>query len=347
MSIIEILKTCKNTRRNYKINHINQLDCVLQYDTPIGKPSAVGKVYKMCCNGNCDYILKVMQHGVLELGPGEIIDINEDTIQNEVTMQVEFNKYNLAPKLLDAYSCGNSSYIIMEKMNYDVFGLIEQIVDYNFSNNYKLLLVTAIIGKTVALLDRAHFYHLLHQDSHLENFMINTDQRAISALSILDETIQEQFDEDQIDHIASQMIEKIKSGGKNFDEMETSILYLYKFINNKEPKSERAIRTFIEEYINDYEETLKAICQDVSSISKYLKLDTMKFIDFGFSVKLQGDIENDDINYRTRIIKDWSKLLQLINIKNISEDPGNYVTLMDKLPEIKTINTLLQVLNLE
>jgi serine/threonine protein kinase len=327
-NIVEILQKCKDKRRNYSLGDVTHTECIMSFEdtTRIGSSSSFGKVYKVCCNNECKYILKVISLG----DNGETI-VTDESIQNEVTMQKKFHKKGLAPQLIDAYNCDNNAYIIMERMNIDVLSLIKRIMQLNIEHNYQVEFVFALLAKAISLLDKAHIYGLTHGDPHLENFMINTN---LNILKIFQNPYD--IDLDIINDIKEKLIKN-----DTLNEEEKTVLFYNELIEDEKitknyiKMHEDTIRYNIEDYLqleSTPNELLDFICfskGSINRIDKLLNLNSMKMIDFGFGTK------EININSLNDVTTDWIKLSTPEKLTN---------DLLEQIPELKSVQKLLRMI---
>jgi len=66
-----------------------------------------GVVYSICCNDNCNYIIKVIKFEK---------NTDKDAFLNEVNIQQQFYNYGFAPRIIAACYCKHEGVIVMEKV---------------------------------------------------------------------------------------------------------------------------------------------------------------------------------------------------------------------------------------
>ena len=94
-----------NTFKNYYYNS-NSKKCSNGFmieDDSFGKKSNNGKIYKACCDDNCEYIAKWQN--------------NKENALNEAHIQNYFAQLGIAPKIIEVWECSNGVIIIMDKLN--------------------------------------------------------------------------------------------------------------------------------------------------------------------------------------------------------------------------------------
>jgi hypothetical protein len=130
-------------------------------------------VYRLCCNDDtdCDYVVKFYEKG----------SVDEKKFQKEVDMHIAFDKLGLAVPILDAFFCGDhGAYIIMERRQYTIpeyyiyiNDLINNRLEQKDRGDALNYIVGALKNDLINLLVKAYNNNLLHNDTHLNNFMIN------------------------------------------------------------------------------------------------------------------------------------------------------------------------------
>jgi hypothetical protein len=282
------------------IKNIIHPKCWRESKRRIGSESTYGKIYKVCCKTNgepeCKYILKEIEYEIgLTFDPNisynerhqiNRLKVDKNLIQNEVDMQLKFYKKGLAPKLIDAYDCPNkiriekkggfynqpikeikyqTAYLIMEYMNIDVQTLIKTILDpENFKNiniPLKKKMVITILGNVIKLINKSLMFKLFHGDTHLFNFMLNSDFTYLDILNSLE------YKNGKI-----RIPKKITYEDYQKNESLNQLLeILYGEVED-------------EEELRDIELSLENI--SVDKIENILNIKSMKFIDFGHSTSI-------------------------------------------------------------
>jgi serine/threonine protein kinase len=187
--IVQNIVACSREMQPYKITGLQKNSCTWQKQRRLGQGNA-GTVYKACCQPeNCGFIVKVVEN------------LPFDSIQNEVTMQQEFAKNNLAPKIREAFMCEDKSYIISDMKVSTLSSLLSELAgqykdgkwDFERQPKKKRWMV-GLLQQAVNLLDMAHDARLMHDDAHLDNFMTSAKEvhdeasyrKAVKSLKFID-----------------------------------------------------------------------------------------------------------------------------------------------------------------
>jgi serine/threonine protein kinase len=114
-----------NTFTNY-YNNSNSKKCpngfIIEEDS-FGKKSNNGKIYKACCDDNCEYIAKWQN--------------NKENALNEAQIQNYFAQLGIAPKIIEVWECSNGVIIIMDKLNETVKDIILELSPLQIYNTKK------------------------------------------------------------------------------------------------------------------------------------------------------------------------------------------------------------------
>ena len=316
--ILQSIKKCQ--RKEYGITNI----CILTDvdPKPLGSDSSFGTVYIATCGNESKYILKVIPLR----SESTAYPLTEKDIQTEVTMQKAFYEKGLAPKIMDAFSCDNIAYIIMEKMSVDMYTLIEKIFLSQAPEEFKVGCFSFIYSKAISLIDQAHIKGLIHGDPHLQNIMLNPPSVFETFLDLfsLNKTIDS--DEDAV-KILDTIQSKLKRDQKLTLE-EKLYLFTLKLGNGEE---EDLDATDIEEMKDSLAQDLimffgepsykiltSFFIENPNHLGQLIGIKSAKFIDFGQSSFIKN---SDDVS------SDWSKL-----------GGGKYKTkLLKMVPECKAI----------
>lgn len=215
-------KKCKNV---YSILKKNDKGTWHIIKDQIGDQSAVGRVYNACLNDDCDFIIKIVsvfrKSHILWLpelnkksdyyGNYKSDSLTSEHMLNEIYIQMEMSKYNLAPKIFDAfycldylkdiktgeyiqakiknnenidsYFCKNQNcyipvrtfYIMMEKFDISINGFLKILKKNNISLMYEYLKILKNFAYNV--LEKSHKIGIIHGDSHIANFMFKYTQK--------------------------------------------------------------------------------------------------------------------------------------------------------------------------
>jgi serine/threonine protein kinase len=140
---------------------VNDEECLEKWELlkRIGEESTYAEVWIVCCNGNCDYVLKYL--------PYENDNTKEGIIE-ELNVQNKCSELDLCPKIADAWLCDEGGAIVME---------IFQVTIANLLLQYKSDVVRNIIlANVIAMLDKLHYHGFYHGDAHLNNFMVKEEK---------------------------------------------------------------------------------------------------------------------------------------------------------------------------
>lgn len=130
------------------------------------KRGLYGEVFRACCDENCEFILKVDKNGYN---------------CREVISQLEASQTGLSPKIHEVWRCIKNkkdiaTIIIMDKLDITLEDFLKDEKNKKFVNE--------IIDKVFSLLDNLHKIKIIHNDTHLQNFMIKIDKEEIKLFII-------------------------------------------------------------------------------------------------------------------------------------------------------------------
>ena len=123
-----------------------------------------GYTVQVCCNGNCLFVAKIMK--------GK----SRERIVQEMTMQYEFANIGsgIAPALVDAWSCGNEAFLVMEKVDTSVDAYVQKLAnDTSVSMNVINATLDFVQDKVQRMVAAAHRHKLVHNDLNMGNVMLN------------------------------------------------------------------------------------------------------------------------------------------------------------------------------
>ena len=129
-----------------------------------------GTVYRLCkqCDGQepvCAYVVKHIKRYSSE-------ETFRNDFQKEVQMHIFLRDSGIAPNVYDAFICGDDGYIILDRKDYNIkeyaFKLLETLKKPDLVFDILNQLQTSVIR----LISQLHSYNYIHDDPHLENFMI-------------------------------------------------------------------------------------------------------------------------------------------------------------------------------
>jgi serine/threonine protein kinase len=307
-SILDTINKC--SRQSLGVCELSKV-----FPEPIGTESFNGTIYHVCCKEDCSYVLKVISHGE---------DLTEYHIQHEVSMQKKFHEFGLAPKIVEAFSCDNKSYIIMEKMDKDLLSVMQMLTSAaeNAAENIPVvfldLAARMLIAKAVQLVDKAHISGYVHGDSHLPNFMLNLSPALPIILQDFNECLVRS--KDHAKEILSQIVKK-----ETYDAKDAMYLAILSWQFNRNPtyftrtrvsNQIKELSLALYELFNDAGPTIWKFLSTPKQLAKFLNVQSMKMIDFGLTQEIRTHPE--------LISQDWRKL-------------GAWASRFESFPSIKTV----------
>ena len=120
-----------------------------------GEKANYGEIYSACLEKDCEYVLKYM---AFDNGN------SEEGIRNEIEMQNECAKINLALPIIDFWFSTEGGSIIMNKLHCTVANL--------FTAYKSDVERTLILANILMILQKLHSNGFYHGDLHLNNIMI-------------------------------------------------------------------------------------------------------------------------------------------------------------------------------
>jgi hypothetical protein len=151
-----------------------------------------GQVYQACCDGDCKYIVKAIDHK----GSWTF-----DDIQGEITMQQKFAKKGLTPLVREAFMCDNWSYIISDAKVETLMNILTRLAGRFESSQWAFdkypqvkSAMIQLLQRAVEVIEQANSHGLMHDDAHMSNFMVDvklvTDEqslkKALETLQLID-----------------------------------------------------------------------------------------------------------------------------------------------------------------
>lgn len=129
---------------------------------------AEGAVFNVCCDGNCDYVVKMYS---------DMSRYNfEDKFNKEVNIHSKFANMGVGVPIVEAFFCpDHGAYIIMEKRDMTIPQYYIYLKERGFNNEDLDIIMGGIIDDLVNMLDFAEEQNLIHNDTHLNNFMLNVN----------------------------------------------------------------------------------------------------------------------------------------------------------------------------
>jgi hypothetical protein len=145
----------------------------------VGK-GAQGEVFKVCCqeNTDCDYVVKYYT-------PDQT---TENLFLKEVNAHTEFEELGIAVPIIEAFYCpSHGSYIIMERRQMTIKQFICNLYKKGVPQRIIIDVIDKLNNELLPMLQLAYDNNLLHNDPHLENFMLDpVDEYDYANLTIID-----------------------------------------------------------------------------------------------------------------------------------------------------------------
>ena len=119
-----------------------------------GEEANYGEIYSACLGKDCEYVLKYLAFDNCN---------TEDEIRNEIEMQNECAKINLALPVIDFWFSNDGGSIVMHKLDYTAANLFTV-----YKTDAERMLILANI---LVILNKLHSNGFYHGDLHLNNIM--------------------------------------------------------------------------------------------------------------------------------------------------------------------------------
>lgn len=302
--ILNVLKACSK-KRNF--TSVDQCRISTVFDR-LGSESSFGAAYKTCCDKDCSYILKV----IALRSTATAYPLTEDDIQNEVTMQKTFHEAGLAPKIVEAFSCEDTAYIVMAQMQTDMYQLVKSLA--RLPRSFAISAAGMLWAKAASMVDKAHSLGLVHGDPHLQNIMINPDTNLLLG-AMQDLSIRKSYTEEEALEIAREI--KLDT---NLSPLYTFYKFLLLQMDRDLTDDEDTLGLDLLMFLEDTERyQLITYLQTPHVMDALLNIKSALFIDFGTAGFLKDRPE--------LVSTDWAKI-----------GGGKYkAELLELLPEMKPI----------
>lgn len=121
----------------------------------IGEESNYAEIWAVCCEKDCDYVLKYLPYEN---------DNTKENILNEINIQNECSNLGLCPKIVDAWFCEEGGAIVMSVFDITIANFL-----LIFKNS---LIRQMILANIIVLLEKLHIHGIYHGDLHLNNIMV-------------------------------------------------------------------------------------------------------------------------------------------------------------------------------
>jgi tRNA A-37 threonylcarbamoyl transferase component Bud32 len=134
---------------------------------------ADASVYQVCRETNtgetsCYYVVKQIKKK-----DRTSLESFKKQFENEVKMHTTLQSSGIAPKVYDAFICGEEGYIVLDKKDYNIRNYAFKLLEELKSSKQVKSILEEIHTSLIRLLNVLHSYLYIHDDPHLENFMIN------------------------------------------------------------------------------------------------------------------------------------------------------------------------------
>ena len=157
-----------------------------------------GKVYQVCCEGNCKFAVKVRKN---ERESSSF----EKRVLEEIAFQEMFSQMGLAPTIQDAWVCDKDYYVVMDKVD----TTIEDYILKQLCGHMKLQDIDKIINQLEnevihKLLPAIHGHHTglgigyIHGDLKMDNIAINFQPNGSHKLLVIDCGMSKEVESPQI-----------------------------------------------------------------------------------------------------------------------------------------------------
>jgi tRNA A-37 threonylcarbamoyl transferase component Bud32 len=125
-----------------------------------------GKVYHMCCLQDCNYVIKLVDFIVKPT----FETITPEKFMSEICIQNEVANIGLTKPIIQSYITNEQGAFIMESLQQTVYDyIINNIQDEKKKEN--------VINECLSLIIKLHTLNIYHGDCHLENFMIDKNNK--------------------------------------------------------------------------------------------------------------------------------------------------------------------------
>ena len=114
----------------------------------------------------------------------KVIDyVTRDRFLKEVLFQIQASVSNLAPKVYDAFICGNTGYIVTSKINKTIKDYLET---FPRGSKEQMEMFDLLKEKAKKLLIASNKASLLHTDRHIDNFGVILNKAGLPKLVLID-----------------------------------------------------------------------------------------------------------------------------------------------------------------
>lgn len=162
-----------------KVIEGKECDTVWNVKSQIGEPSNSGKIYNVCCDQKCKYVLKeVYFHRSEEQKEQGYTTTNVSNFLNEIKIQKFLSEHKLAPEPYDIFLNKEKGAFVMSALGTTSLRKILDVVNGDLSRVKKFEIIEDIFKNIYTILDNLHKLGVYHGDPHLNNFMtqLNDDK---------------------------------------------------------------------------------------------------------------------------------------------------------------------------
>ena len=130
-----------------------------------------GTVYRVCkqCDGQdpvCAYVVKHIKRN-------SSVETFQKDFQKEVQMHILLRDTGIAPNVYDAFICGDEGYIVLDRKDYNIEEYAFRLLEALKKSNLVFDILNQLQTSVIRLISQLHSYSYIHDDPHLQNFMID------------------------------------------------------------------------------------------------------------------------------------------------------------------------------
>ena len=139
--------------------------------TSIEGEGKFGTVYRVCkqCDGQdpvCAYVVKHIKRN-------SSVETFQKDFQKEVQMHIFLRDTGIAPNVYDAFICGDEGYIVLDRKDYNIEEYAFRLLEALKKSSLVFDILNQLQTSVIRLISQLHSYSYIHDDPHLQNFMID------------------------------------------------------------------------------------------------------------------------------------------------------------------------------